>query len=282
MSDHKQESWTTAQINAALREYFKDPEYYLLFEVANGTGATGGRRRFADALVMSVWPSRGLHLIGCEIKASRQDWLKEKQNPAKAESIARFCDFWHLVVGSCEIVKEEEIPANWGLLAPKNGKLSIVKQAAPLQPEPISRVFLASIFRAAATQLANDAEVEARIKRAVENQFEQGRKFGEEKVSRELRQLREEHEKLLAQVKGFEQATGVKLHRFRTGQKIGEAVNFVLNGKLTQYLPTIEEIEREAAKLQRMASEARSAITNFKLQAVAIEANEGSEDRNAA
>jgi hypothetical protein len=46
---------------------------------------------------MGLWPSRGLKLMGFEIKAGRGDWLGELRNPRKAESIARFCDQWWVV-----------------------------------------------------------------------------------------------------------------------------------------------------------------------------------------
>ena len=45
-----------------------------------------------DAVIMSLWPSRGLELHGVEIKVSRADWKREAADPAKAEAIAAYCD----------------------------------------------------------------------------------------------------------------------------------------------------------------------------------------------
>ncbi|WP_199902756.1 hypothetical protein, partial [Azospirillum sp. B4] len=55
----------TADIKAALRARYPAAEYALVFEVAEAVGM--GAHRRADALVMSLWPSRGLTLQGYEI-----------------------------------------------------------------------------------------------------------------------------------------------------------------------------------------------------------------------
>ena len=83
--------YASNSIEDALRFSFPEDQYALLFEVRNSTGY-GKRIRSADALAMSLWPSRGLELIGFEIKRSRIDWLKELSQPEKAEEICRFCD----------------------------------------------------------------------------------------------------------------------------------------------------------------------------------------------
>ncbi len=62
---------TAAAIKAALRRSYSEPEWAILFEVGDATGAR--HTRFADAVVMSLWPSRGLTVTGMEIKVSRSD-----------------------------------------------------------------------------------------------------------------------------------------------------------------------------------------------------------------
>src|SRR4051812_4949848 len=106
--------WGTAETTARLLAMFCAPEYAILKEVAKGTGTNGGR--YADAVAMSLYPSRGLHLYGFEVKTSRADWLSELKSPRKAEDIACFCDFWYLVIGSNDIVKVGELPETWGLI----------------------------------------------------------------------------------------------------------------------------------------------------------------------
>ncbi len=108
---------TTQEINAALKRRYDPKNFAFLWEVGNATGANC--RRHADALAMSLWPSRGMVLIGHEIKASRSDWVKELDNPEKAEAVYQYCDRWYLVVGDASIVKPGELPATWGLMVPR-------------------------------------------------------------------------------------------------------------------------------------------------------------------
>ena len=65
----------TSELQAALVKRHPPEAWALCFEVGDATG--GGHTRWADAVAMSLWPSRGLHLHGFEIKASRSDWVKE-------------------------------------------------------------------------------------------------------------------------------------------------------------------------------------------------------------
>lgn len=140
-----------------LRRHFPRPAYALLTGVADGTGYAPVRT--ADALVMGVWPSRGLHLHGVEIKCSRHDWLRELRAPEKADQIARFCDRWWLVSAETD-VRPEEIPEAWGHLVAKGDRLRVAKDAPLLDPLPISRRFLAAILRRAVEQMAADAVIE--------------------------------------------------------------------------------------------------------------------------
>lgn len=55
---------TTAKLQAAVMRSYPLPEYATFFEVAD---ATGGRQSlWADAVSMSLWPSRGLTITGFE------------------------------------------------------------------------------------------------------------------------------------------------------------------------------------------------------------------------
>src|SRR4051812_18306594 len=76
---------TARDLVAALERRVPRPEYVLLEQVRGATGITEGADRSADAIAMSVWPSRGLELHGFEVKVSRGDWLRELREPAKAE-----------------------------------------------------------------------------------------------------------------------------------------------------------------------------------------------------
>ncbi|NFV80017.1 hypothetical protein [Magnetospirillum aberrantis] len=149
----------TADVKAALRRAYPAPEYAILFEVADATGAR--HSRFADAVAMSLWPSRGLTVDGFEIKVSRSDWLREKAKPEKAETIARFCDYWWLVVPK-GLVKVEELPATWGLKeVSEAGEVRTAKSPEKLNAQPLDRLFVASMLRNAGK--VDDEEVQTRV-----------------------------------------------------------------------------------------------------------------------
>lgn len=143
---------TSHAVYAAILRYFEAPAFAVFPEVSNATGSRASR--WADALAIGLWPSRGLYFHGVEIKVSRSDLVRELKDPAKAEAIASYCDYWWIAVGSADIVKDvSELPATWGLLVPAKGKaddaptLRIAKQAVKMEPKEIGRTFIAAIIR---------------------------------------------------------------------------------------------------------------------------------------
>lgn len=254
---------THDELIAAMRKRYAVPEWALFLEVGSGTGSN--YRRSADAMAMSCFPSRGLHLHGFEIKSSRSDWLRELKKPEKAEAIFGFCDFWWLVVTDRAMVKEDELPAPWGLLAPNKAgdALAVVKQAPILQPKPISRTFMAAVLRNAAKSSATEAALEA----ARREGHEQGKK--ESDLNRNWTQ--ERHVEMLKKIAQFEQASGVSIdHSWSLGQ-VGKAVQAIVAGPA--------ELQRDcthAANILRTAlksvEEAATALANSPgLQAVSDE-----------
>ncbi len=101
----------TQDLHSLLEQKFQRPEWAIVREVGNATGITCNRH--ADALALNLWPSRGMELHGFELKLSRGDWKRELDNPAKAESILRFCDRWWIVAGDAKIVLPGELPPTW-------------------------------------------------------------------------------------------------------------------------------------------------------------------------
>jgi hypothetical protein len=153
------------EVRALLRAYLPAQEYALFFEVADATGAR--QSRWADAVAMSLWPSRGLVVHGYEIKVSRSDWLSELSQPMKAEAIFNRVDFWWLICPA-NVTKLEEIPDAWGWLAVNDGRISVMKQAPRHDALPLDRTFFASLARSAGKvdrgelSILVDAEVEKR------------------------------------------------------------------------------------------------------------------------
>jgi len=228
---------STGAIMDAMRERYKAPEYALMFEVGNATGHH--TRRHADAVAMSLWPSRGLEIMGFEFKSYRNDWLRELKNPAKAEEIARFCDRW-FVVATQNVVKPEEVPAGWGLLelAPprKQGTLGAAPEAEPVrtlrlvkdaprrdEAQPISRAFVAAMLRRASE--ADEELLRAAVTRetaVIRRQAVDDAKKGAGRAMSDLDELKK-------RVEEFENASGISIGRY-TGNTtaIGAAVKLVL------------------------------------------------------
>lgn len=168
-------------VREALAARFEAPAYAVLPGVSDGTGHH--KTRTVDAIVASLWPSRGLWIAGVEIKVSRNDLVRELANPVKQESVFKHCDYFWLAVGDESIVRDGDVPETWGLLVPARGgkKLKVAKDAPRLKPEPLSRPFLAAILRRADEQIAASAkELRAELRKEVEAQ-----------LGEELEQLRE-------------------------------------------------------------------------------------------
>lgn len=225
----------TSELMALLRERYPKDAYAFFTEVPNGTGSNCGRH--CDALAMSLWPSRGLHLNGFELKVSRADWLKELKQPAKADSIARYCDFWWLVVADEKIVHLGELPATWGLMIPIGGKLKVKTQPTQLESNQLSRSFLAGLFRVAQAQITKEAEVEA----LKTTEYLRGRKIGVESMQYEVDSLK----KLIAE---FEGKSGVKLDRYNVG-RIVDAMRLVQDGLVVDTEWKLKEIRSKATRI---------------------------------
>lgn len=156
---------TAREIETALSERYAAPEWAFLTQVRNGTGFRATVRT-ADALAMSLYPSRGLYLHGFEIKVAKSDWTRELREPDKAEEIARFCHCWWIAAPK-GVVPVDELPVNWGLLELAGDKLKIAKQAVFREAVPLTMPMLASIFRNISTAMVPAARVEKDIRDAV-------------------------------------------------------------------------------------------------------------------
>ena len=233
--DATRREMSTKELMELLRERYPKAEYAFFTEVPNGTGIHANRH--ADALAMSLWPSRGLYITGFELKVSRSDWVKELKNPAKAESIAQYCHYWFLVVGSMEIVQPGELPPNWGLLVPTGGKLKMITQAAKLEPRELTLPFIAGLFRRAQEQITKEAEM-SRIRM---EEYTRGRKDGAESRNYEVESLQQ-------MIAKFEEASGVKLTEWRIGS-IVEAMKLVENGLVGDVAARLASFREQAERI---------------------------------
>jgi hypothetical protein len=164
---------TAKDIVAALRRQYggKNASTCIAFEVAYGTGRHANRH--VDAVVMEMWPSRGLTLHAMEIKVSLSDYKRELADPAKAEEIAQHCDFFS-IVAPYKMLKEEKLPHAWGLIGlDGNGLLKTIKAPKKTRARAVDRHFMAAMLRAAVKPANVEYENEInRYRNELNSQFE--------------------------------------------------------------------------------------------------------------
>jgi len=227
-----------------LAKMFPSPAYTLVTEVANATGA--GKSRSADAIAVGCWPSRGLTITGFELKAGRGDWIKELRTPEKSMAIQKYCDHWYLVTATEGVADISEIPAAWGWLAAKNGRLKTMKAPPILTPSPIDRGFLASLLRTGNKKGGLQDVIDTARREAEEAAYQRGADSARRHAENYQKQLNA----LISDVKRFEDATGLRVETFDL-PRIGEAVKIMLGRGVKEsleYMHNSHEKELEVLK----------------------------------
>lgn len=135
---------TASDIKAALMKAYAAPSHRIFFEVSNDTGTRASR--WIDAVAVGIWPSTGHEVIGIEIKVSRSDWQREMKEPAKAQTLMRYCTRWYLACPD-GLVKPDELPATWGMLVLKDGAIKTKVTAKLLEPDPLTPGFMMAVLR---------------------------------------------------------------------------------------------------------------------------------------
>jgi len=212
--------WTESNVFQLLRQRFRSPAFVLLPQVRNGTGYARTKERWADAIAVSVYPSRGLSLTGLEIKVTKSDWRKELANPDKAAPIQKYCRYWY-VVAPKGIIPPSEVPDTWGLLECTEKRVYAIKEALRNQETPVDMLLLCSILRKVAEVSTPADEVRLLVEKA--------KGVGTDLVSEAVRCERLEYELdcLKETVKRFQEASGVKIETRWDVAKIGDAVRLV-------------------------------------------------------
>jgi hypothetical protein len=222
---------TEAEFFAALQERYDRREWALLPQVRNQTGFSR-QVRTADAIAVSLFPSRGIDAHGFEFKDSRTDWLKELKEPAKAEEIGRYCAYWWVVVSGPAIVKKDELPSAWGLMTVADGAVKVATKAPRREAEQPGWPFVAAVLRAAAGYVTGEDEIDRRVSAAVSKAMEGEYQRRQQAVNSAVKHQQQRLEEQAAKLREFEEASGVSLFGRESGRKIGEAVKFVLSGGL--------------------------------------------------
>ncbi len=194
------------EMSKRLHRRYSAPAWAFLTRVRRGTGFSTVIRT-ADAIAMSLYPSRGLEIHGFEIKVSTNDWKKELAEPEKAEEMQQFCHRWWIVIPKKEIINLSEVPKNWGVIIAKKNGCSILKDAPFLKAKRIDYPFLAAIFRNQEENYIHKDEFHNKIEE---------RKIGWEKHS--VYELREAKKKL-KKLEEFEGEVGIKIDSWDNNHK---------------------------------------------------------------
>lgn len=244
-------NYNEKQLVSLVHAKYEGEAFARLAQVRNATGYSG-KIRTADAMVMSLWPSRGIWLAGFEMKSSRSDWLAELKQPAKAEEIGRWCHYWWLVVSNENVVRGDELPETWGLMMPNNTgtKLLVVKEAVRNDPPAIGFDFLASIFRNITGGMVPVADVERQIREKVEarnvDREMQAERNAERKALEANRTIQSELANLQYKVRQFERQTGIKIDS-------DEARNWSWNSEaLSRHRAELQVMQAKAAKIAQV------------------------------
>lgn len=244
----------SAPIYAALKLRFAAPEWALMFEVANGTGSN--IRRYADAVAMNLFPSRGLELHGIEVKVSRSDWQRELKNPEKAETIFQYCDRWWIAVPEdMAIGVKAELPPTWGLLALNGDKLKQIVAAPKLEPKELTRSFIAAMMR-------RSSEIDqGLIDRLVELKVRELRTRDEDSIQRRIDSRTRELREKLARFDAIEKAAGISLTDWNASAEIGHAIRAVQATGLARSWNGLQQL---ADGLKRTGEKVQAEIDAFK------------------
>lgn len=192
-------------ITEMLEQKFAPPAWALLPQVRNCTGYARSART-ADAIAFSLYPSRGLDMHGIEIKISKADLKREIAEPSKAESIAKYCDYWWLAVPDKKITDGLIIPGAWGIIECKK-KAVAIKQAEKQEAKPIDRPQLAAIMRKLYETAGAEAEIQKRLKKEREKIWQEGYDCGKKQKARD----RNETERVQLAVEKFKEKTGLDI-----------------------------------------------------------------------
>lgn len=244
-------------VSALLCKRYEPPAWAYLPQLRNGTGFARGQDRTADAVAMSLWPSRGLEVHGFEIKCRRDDLVKELKNPRKADDMMKWCDRWWLVLGDQGLIEPGELPPTWGLLVVRKGKLHAVTEAPKLKAKPLDRLFVAAVLRNALNNYV-PADVHDALKRDVDAKAEERMTELVEFKLRDLERAKtyaeESRDAALKAITDFEKCAGIHIAGWNAGD-IGHAVRVIVNradGGLIRNLATLREhAEKITNDLQR-------------------------------
>jgi hypothetical protein len=234
----KNKPHTEDSLLGKLETKFAPPAWAFFSHVKN---SVGGGSRTADGIAIACWRSLGLEIHGFEIKCSRADWLRELKHPEKCDEVFRYCDRWWIVAANTEIVFSGELPPTMGLMVPGGAGLKCETKAPKLEPEPLTRWFVAEVLRRR-FQTENHPP-------ALSREYSKGFDAGREQQKNSFKWEKEKHQRLQKNVDDFQRESGIELSEWTHGAEIGKAVRLVLNGAATNLQRQLEHLLHSSERI---------------------------------
>lgn len=149
-------------------------------------------------------------------------------------------------------MQDGELPEGWGLLVPRGG--GIAQKIAPqkLEPQPVTRAFLAAIMRKVDEQGID--EILINKARAA------GYKNGYESAEREVEAAKRDVRELEKKISEFHAASGVRIDGWEGAGRIGSAVRAVLDGVQQRDLEELSRVRETATRIVELVDESMSAV----------------------
>jgi len=247
---------TTRTVLEALVDHYRKPGEERSGEILITEAQAPGSIRRADLVRIGTWQSRGTGVDVHEIKVSRSDWLRELDDPAKAEAWWPYCNrFW--ITAPPGIVAPAELPPDWGLMElPLSGRRFKVKVPAARKEARLTVPLVIELLR------RNDNDRLAQIGRLrEEHRSEMYRAEHQWEVKRAEAQIPYEVKERLVLLERIEAALGAKLDVHPGWPRV--PVSRVTPEELAAFLIDVsthatigrrrEDLERDRAALQQAA-----------------------------
>lgn len=179
-----------------------------------------GTSRRIDLVRIGLWNSRGRGIDAHELKVSRADWLRELDDPGKAEAWWPYCHrFW--IVAPPGVVEEPELPEGWGLMLPpassRSRRFKVAVKPATKEPEVSVALMVELIRRTDNTRLGQIEQLQSDHRRELSRvKYEMQDDASLQRMSPQVRGRLD----LLEQL---EEHLGVKLDSFSFGDVVQPA-----------------------------------------------------------
>lgn len=138
-------------LRTLIRARYPGPEWAVLDELHDGTGAAANRR--FDAVAFNCWPSHGFVRLGFEIKVTRGDFARELGDHAKRAALEKHCHEVYFVVAP-GVCAPRDVPEPWGLLEVRGERLHCTRKAQHRKVGAVSETLAVCAIR----RLAEAAE----------------------------------------------------------------------------------------------------------------------------